>query len=210
MYVRGASSSTGFSSMKHIFLSASVPLPERNRVYFETADVFLIREAIRALIEVIIPVGTITFGGHPAITPLVSLYLDCTDFGKERVTIFQSELFPRQTGKNALDFADIRYTQAVHGEIVPSLTLMRKEMIGSRQFDAAVLIGGMEGINEEVEIFKQFHPTALILPVPSTGAAARMIYNSGDFPVDIETEISFASMFRRHLLPPPKVFNGSI
>lgn len=193
--------------MKHIFLSASVPLPERNRDYFDTADVFLIREAIRALIEVITPVGTITFGGHPAITPLVSLYLDSTGYPKERVTVFQSELFPRTVGKNALNFADIIYTQSVHGEIAPSLTLMRKQMIGSRQFDAAVLIGGMEGIDEEVKIFREFHPAALILPVPSTGAAARMIYNSGDFPADIEKEISFASMFRRHLLPPPKVIN---
>ena len=68
--------------MRHIFLSASVPLPERNSVYFDTADVFLIREAIRSLIEVIIPVGAITFGGHPAITPLVSLYLDNTGYSK--------------------------------------------------------------------------------------------------------------------------------
>lgn len=195
--------------MKHIFLSASVPLPERNRAYFETADVFLIREAIRALIEVIIPVGTITFGGHPAITPLVSLYLAGTGHPRERVTVFQSEFFPRPTGKNALDIADIRYIQSVRGELAPSLTLMREVMISSRQFDAAVLIGGMEGVDEEVEIFRECHPGVLVLPVPSTGAAARMIYCSGDgFPEGIETEISFASMFRRHLLPRPKTINA--
>lgn len=195
--------------MTHIFLSASVPLPERNRIYFETADVFLIREAIRALVEVIIPVGTITFGGHPAITPLVSLYLAGTDYSRERVTVFQSEFFPRPIAKNALDIANIRYTPAVRGELVPSLTLMRETMINSRQFDAAVVIGGMEGIDEEVEIFRQCHPGVVILPVPSTGAAARMIYCSGgSFPEDIETEISFASMFRRHLLPPPKTINA--
>ncbi len=195
--------------MRHIFLSASVPLPERNSVYFDTADVFLIREAIRSLIEVIIPVGAITFGGHPAITPLVSLYLDNTGYSKERVTIFQSEFFSRPTGRKVLDFADIRYTPSVYGEIAPSLTLMRQQMIGSQKFDAAVLIGGMEGIDEELKIFKQYHPTALILPVPSTGAAAQMVYYSGNFPAEIEKEISFASMFRRHLLPPPKIISKS-
>lgn len=194
--------------MKHIFLSASVPLPERNRVYFDTADVFLIREAIRALIEVVIPIGTIAFGGHPAITPLVSLYLANSGYPRGRVTVFQSELFPRPTGEDALDFVDIRYTQSVRGERAASLTLMRQEMIRSRQFDAAVLVGGMEGIDEEVEIFRQCHPRALVLPVPSTGAAARIIYRSGNFPADIEKEISFASMFRRHLLSPPEAINA--
>ncbi len=195
--------------MRHIFLSASVPLPERNRVYFETADVFLIREAIRALVEVIIPVGTITFGGHPAITPLVSLYLAGTGHPRERVTVFQSEFFTRTKGKNELDIANIRYTPAVLGELAPSLRLMRETMISSQQFDAAVLIGGMEGIGEEVEMFRQHHPGVLILPVPSTGAAARIIYHSKHgFPEGLETEISFASMFRRHLLPPPKTINA--
>jgi hypothetical protein len=189
--------------MKHIFLSASVPLPERNRVYFDTADVFLIREAIRALIEVVTPIGTITFGGHPAITPLVSLYLANSGYLRDRVTIFQSELFSRPTGKDSLDFANIRYTQSVRGERAASLTLMRQEMIGSQKFDAAVLIGGMEGIIEEVEIFRRHHPKASLLPVPATGAAARIIYYAGNFPADLETEVSFASMFRRHLLPPP-------
>jgi hypothetical protein len=189
--------------MKQIFLSASVPLPERNSVYFDTADVFLIREAIRALIEVVTPVGTITFGGHPAINPLVSLYLANSGYPRERVTIFQSELFPRPNGNDALDFADIRYTKSVRGERAASLTLMRQKMIGSQKFDAAVLIGGMEGIEEEVEIFRRHHPKASVLPVPATGAAARIIFLAGNFPADLETEISFASMFRRHLLPRP-------
>lgn len=196
--------------MKHIFLSASVPLPERNRVFFETADVFLIREAIRALIEVIIPVGTITFGGHPAITPLISLYLASTRFPSERVTVFQSEFFAQQSNNINFDIANIRYTQADPGGLEPSLRLMRETMISSQKFDAVVLIGGMEGIVEEVEIFRQYHPRAIILPVPSTGAAARIIYNSEHgFPEGLETEISFASMFRRHLLPPPKTINAS-
>ena len=74
--------------MIDIFLSASVPLPNRDRKYFETADVFLIREAIRSLVEVVLPRGHITFGGHPAITPLMSLYAKTANLGSDRITIF--------------------------------------------------------------------------------------------------------------------------
>lgn len=188
--------------MINVFLSASVPLPERDRKFFESADVFLIREAIRALIEVIIPNGTITFGGHPAISPLVSLYLANSGFSGERVTMFQSELFPRTVRDAAINFAEVRYTPA-QGGLGASLTHMRQEMIGSADFGAAVIIGGMEGIFEEIELFRQSHPRAKILPVPSTGAAAQLIYAQGGYSEDLAGEISFASMFRRHLLPPP-------
>lgn len=203
MHVNGPHRTAGVYSMKHIFLSASVPLPDRDRNYFDTADVFLIREAIRALIEVILPVGTITFGGHPAITPLISLYLTNSNYTNDRVTVFQSNFFRRTNNNNGVDFGGINYTTAVRGNREASLRLMREKMIISRKFDAAVLVGGMEGIKEEVEIFESHHPKSLILPVPSTGAAARMIYHSRKFPEDIETEISFASMFRRYLLPRP-------
>ncbi len=193
--------------MKNIFLSASVPLPERNRIYFETADVFLIREAIRALIEVIAPVGTITFGGHPAITPLVSLYFSSMGYPQDRVTVFQSEYFPRITGSDVTNFSNVIYTRAIPGDRDHSLTLMRTEMIKSKKFDSMVVIGGMEGIDEEVKIFQKIHSNALVLPVPSTGAASRIMYNENDFPAGLENEISFASMFRRHLLPRPETHN---
>ena len=53
-----------------VFLSASVPLPSRNPKYFDTADVIAIRDAVRALIMVVVEQqGQLVFGGHPAITP---------------------------------------------------------------------------------------------------------------------------------------------
>ena len=61
--------------MIDIFLSASVPLPERDRHYFETADVLAIRESIKALVEIVIPRGRITYGGHPTITPLLAFFV---------------------------------------------------------------------------------------------------------------------------------------
>jgi hypothetical protein len=56
--------------------------------------------------------------------------------------------------------------------------LMRRQMFKSNDFKAAIFIGGMEGIEEEYKLFKEYHPTALTLPVASTGAAAKILYDS--------------------------------
>lgn len=189
--------------MTNIFLSASVPLPDRDRIFFETADVFLIREAVRALIEVVLPRGHITFGGHPAITPLMSLYANTAQLGGDRITIYQSDFFPRRFPRENPDFTDVRYTKAVQDDLGRSIEQMRIEMLTSRKFDAAVLIGGMEGIFDEVRLFREYNPKAKVLPVPATGAAAAIEYNEGNYPRDLANEISFASLFRRNLLPKP-------
>lgn len=189
--------------MIDVFLSASVPLPERDRKYFDTANVFLIREAIKALIEVVLPVGRITFGGHPAITPLVSLYARHAEIDRERITIFQSKFFTEMMPVENDDFIDQRYVSAIDGDRNLSIYSMRMNMIQSRQFHAAVVIGGMDGIHEEVELFRKLHPTAKILPVPSTGAAAEIVFRKGDYAKELANDISFASMFRRNLLKTP-------
>ena len=61
---------------RRIFLSASVPLPLRNAAYFNTADVIAIRDAVRALMLVIIEQkAELVFGGHPAISPMIRLQI---------------------------------------------------------------------------------------------------------------------------------------
>jgi hypothetical protein len=55
-------------------------------------------------------------------------------------------------------------------------------MIGFRDFGAAVFIGGMEGLFEEVELFKKLHPGAPIIPVASTGGAAKDLLDRGEGP----------------------------
>lgn len=187
--------------MIDVFLSASVPLPDRNRQYFDTADVFLIREAVRALAEVVLPYGRITFGGHPAITPLMSLYSRSLKLGRDRITIFQSEFFRGLMPQENDDFVDIRYTPKISDEVDPNINLMREEMLRSRNFSSAVLIGGMEGIRAEADMFRQLHPNAAILPVAATGAAARMVFTEDSYPQELANDISFASLFRRNLLP---------
>jgi len=182
--------------MIDVFLSASVPLPQRDRRYFDTADVLAIREAIKALVEVVIPVGRITSGGHPAITPLLSLFVQEAGLGPDRVTIFQSAFFPPQLLGN---FVDVRVVPAVANDREASLTLMREHMVSSRNFDAAVFIGGMEGLFEEFDIFVCRHPRAIVLPIASTGAAAAIIHGNGNYSDSLARDLAFPSVFRRNL-----------
>jgi len=186
--------------MTDVFLSASVPLPERNRRFYDTADVISIREAIKALVEVVLPVGTITCGGHPAITPLLALFAASARVPKERVTIFQSDFFVGMTPDANDEFVDVRRVPAVGSDREQSLTLMRKVMIASRSFHAAVVVGGMEGIFEEVQIFRHLHPQAAVLPLATTGAAAAEVHRRGEYDPALAVDFTYPSLFRRRLI----------
>jgi len=185
--------------MIDVFLSASVPLPERDRRFFDTADVLAIREAVKALVEVVLPVGRITCGGHPAITPLLALFAHQAHLGPERITIFQSSLFAGRMPEAIKEFVDLRIVPSMGEDRAASLTAMRQQMIASRAFVAAVVIGGMEGVFEEVELFVQQHPHALVLPLAATGAAAAIIHRQGKYEEQLAHERTFPSLFRRRL-----------
>ena len=58
-------------NLNQIFLSASIPLPERDPIFYQTADFIAIRDAVRALATIVIPKAHLVWGGHPAITPLI-------------------------------------------------------------------------------------------------------------------------------------------
>lgn len=185
--------------MIDVFLSASVPLPQRDRSFFETADVLAIREAIKALVEVLLPVGRLTCGGHPAITPLLALFVREAGLGTEHLTIYQSALYAGLMPPEIADFADVQIVPAVTGDREASLTLMREKMIASRHFAAAVIIGGMEGVFEELELFTRTHPDAVVLPLASTGAAAAIIHKNGKYDAQLARDLTFSSLFRRRL-----------
>lgn len=186
--------------MIEVFLSASVPLPERDRLFFETADVLAIREAIKALVEVVLPIGRITCGGHPAITPLLALFVREAALNRDRLTIYQSELYRGQLPPELADFADVRMVPAVNFDKKASITAMRRAMIGSRSFSAAVIVGGMEGIFEEHDLFVERHPNAAVLPLSTTGAAADIVYRLGKYDPVFARNRTYSSLFRRKLL----------
>src|SRR5262249_41708730 len=83
--------------MINLFLSASVPLPQRHRQFFNTADVIAIRESVKALVETVLKDSMLVFGGHPAITPLIALMLRGMSADiKKRVVLFQSAYFENE------------------------------------------------------------------------------------------------------------------
>lgn len=185
--------------MIDVFLSASVPLPQRDRLFFETADILAIREAIKALVEVVLPVGRITCGGHPAITPLLALFVREARLESKGITIFQSALFTGKMPPEISDFVDVRIVPAVGSDRKASLTAMREAMLASRNFATAVIIGGMEGVFEELDIFLRRQPRAPVLPLASTGAAAAIIHQNGEYDEQLSRDLTYSSLFRRRL-----------
>ena len=185
--------------MLNVFLSASIPLPNRDRQFFETADVLGIREAIKALVEAVLPHGRITTGGHPAITPLIALFVREAGLPRDRLTIFQSHYFDGQFPKANDEFADVRMVESVNDDRAASLLAMRQLMLKSQPFDAAVFIGGMDGVLDEAKLFHELNPGARMIPVASTGAAARAVFSAGDYPAEFATELTYPTLFRHHL-----------
>ena len=150
-----------------IFLSASVPERELDRF---VPDPVAIREAVRALVAETVRDRMLVFGGHPAISPLVehaARDLQATD----NVIIYQSMYFEKKIPDVAKKFRNLRWTPADPAGQDASLTLMRTQMIHSTPFEAAVFIGGMDGLFEEWTIFTSRYPDAPAFPVASTEGA---------------------------------------
>src|SRR5512135_1102985 len=91
--------SRGRSRMRRnpIFLSASVPYREPEKY---PADPIAIREAVRALVGVVVPGRPLVFGGHPAISPMVWEDADILGAASD-VYIYQSRLFTPNVPREA-------------------------------------------------------------------------------------------------------------
>jgi len=162
-------------SLKAVFLSASVPLQDRDPRYYETADIICIREAIRAVSIVVLQRSFLVFGGHPAISPFVIVIAEKMR-RKDNVHIFQSEYFRSVVPPESLAFSRITWIPDVNDDREQSLLRMRQKMLLTYQFSAAVFIGGMDGVEAEYALFKELHPTVPAYPVASTGGAARFLW----------------------------------
>ena len=175
------------NEMKNIFLSASIPLPERDSKYIDTADIIAIRDAVIALTTVVLPHHRLVWGGHPSITPLVYYVMKKLNLNiQEHVTIYQSKFFEKYFPEDNNKFNNVILTDVIDNDRDKSLLHMRERMLDEFEFSAAVFIGGMEGIEGDKEkgiegeykMFIDRHPQALILPIASTGAATKIIYNN--------------------------------
>jgi hypothetical protein len=182
-----------------VFLSASVPDPRRNAIYYQTADLTAIREAVIALATFILPKTTLIWGGHPAITPMIRAVAESIGVNvQERVILYQSRFFEEDFPEDNQAFAQIQLTPRL-GTKNESLSLMRKQMFSDHSYKVGVFIGGMEGVEVEFNMFRQYHPNALFLPLASTGASAKILYeqNRDSLPESLSNEYSYFSLFRR-------------
>ncbi|HBX18952.1 MAG TPA: hypothetical protein DEF88_00705 [Porphyromonadaceae bacterium] len=190
------------AELKNIFLSASIPLPERDPQYYSTADIIAIRDAVIALATVVLPKHRLIWGGHPSITPLIYYVLNKIDVNiQEHVILYQTGFFEKKFPKDNNKFKNVIITPDL-GERNASLKLMRETMFRSYNFSAGVFIGGMEGVEEEYQMFKEFHPKALLLPIPTTGAAAKKIYYILLQKKDerLEKDYAYMSLFNKLLI----------
>lgn len=186
--------------MSAVFLSASVPLIGRG-TYHETSNPFLIQCAVRELVLAVIRNRKIVWGGHPAITPMISSI--CQDLNidySQSVVLYQSRYFEQQFPQENSHFGNVQLIDAVPGNREASLDEMRKAMLSRQDLTSAVFIGGMEGVEVEHKMFITFHPDALVLPVPAPGGAAlRLAEQLGTFREDELHDVDFASLFNEKL-----------
>jgi len=189
--------------MKNIFLSASIPLPERHAKYYETADIIAIRESLIALTSIVLPHHRIIWGGHPSITPLINYVMEKMNINiQEHVKLYQSLFFQNIFPEDNNKFKNIEFTENM-GDIPLSIQRMRERMFTENKFAAAVFIGGMEGIEVEYNMFKELHPEALLLPIASTGAATKIVYDnlpSIDKEDRLLNDYGYTSLFQKLLI----------
>ena len=189
--------------MKNIFLSASIPLPERDEKYIGTADIIAIRDAVIALTTVVLPSHRLIWGGHPSITPLVYHVMEKLNLNiQEHITLYQSMFFEKYFPKDNNKFDNIVLTDIVEGDRERSLLHMRNRMLGESEFVAGIFIGGMEGVEEEYDMFIKKHHNAIILPIASTGAAAKKIYDERftDKNERLVKDYAYMSLFQKYLI----------
>lgn len=180
--------------LNRIFLSASIPYPERDKRFYDTADIIAIRDAVRALATVVIPKAHLVWGGHPSITPLIRFVMERMNVNlKNHITLYQSLFFEDKFPKDNFAFENIVLTERKDNRD-ESLKLMRNTLINDNNFKVGIFIGGMEGINDEYELFRQRHSTALILPIASTGAAAKILYDEQTQHYDSRLQNDYAYM----------------
>lgn len=187
--------------MGAIFLSASVPLPGR-APFDQDCEPQMIQSAVSALATVALGRKTIVWGGHPAITPM--LWASAQDLGVQYATavrLFQTKLIPQEDfPEENKHFANVTYVDAVDNDRAKSLLAMREAMLQSAQFDAAVFIGGMEGVNDEHALFSAMHSQAKCIPIGTTGGAARMLARKLNYTIPADLgPLDFVSLLYREL-----------
>ena len=186
-----------------ILLSASVPSKQRDEKYLKIKNAQIqIEEAVISLSRNIFQAGgQVIFGGDPSISPLVQMVASEYSINRDienhmrnekeakPINIFQSKAYENYIPKEtfallSLGYAEIFWIDAIQGEkfnpkineeqCKKSLNHMRREMI-KRNIDAFVCIGGMEGVEEEFNLFRECNPEKPVYILKSTGGASKIL-----------------------------------
>jgi SLOG cluster3 family len=192
-----------------VLLSASVPSEKRAERYRRIDQAaFEIEQAVISLARAVFSEGgRLVFGGHPAISPLVAMVVGeyreprFAESIEERQTgpvqIFQSRAFEGYLPDDTLlmyklGYASIHWVDAVGLERFQpdaegaetscpnSLRRMREDMFERARPDAMVCIGGMEGLEEEVDLGLKRTPPLPIYILERTGGAAALLRERGN------------------------------
>jgi hypothetical protein len=183
--------------MSAIFLSASVPIVGRGN-YHETANPFLIQCAVREMVISVIRNHKIVWGGHPSITPMIwSICEDLNIDYSKNVILYQSQYFKDRYPEDNQRFGNVVFTDAVLDDREASLLQMREEMLSRKDLIAAVFIGGMEGVEQEYDLFCKFHPNEKVLAIGSPGGAARILAERQGEELDV---IDFSRLYHDQLV----------
>lgn len=182
-----------------VFLSASVPQPGRRG--FESFDPVLVNSAVHAFVEVVLGRRLLVWGGQPAITPII--WEAARRLGvsyKRSVLLYQSAFFRGRYPEANLRFDNWVEVAAVDQDMQASLAKMRAQMFSDRPFEAAVFVGGMEGVIDEFEALRDCAPEARLVPLPAPGGVARDLFERVDnLPSDLRTRTDFTYWLYRLL-----------
>ena len=162
-----------------VFLSAGIPSGDRAQA-FEPYSAGAIGDAVVAVaLAILRRGGTLTFGGHPLISPLV-LRMARTVGRPGAVEIFQSERYRNRVPDETLEleregWGRIEWVAERSGDnVARALSRMRTAML-VRELRAAVFVGGMDGIELEFRQFREQHPEGATFVLSGPGGAARRL-----------------------------------
>lgn len=173
---------------KFIFLSVSLPSADRHQKYYLNTNPLNITNAVVSFIESILKRnGKIIFGGHPTISPLVltvaKKFFSILNGEKDpvRIYIYQSELFKDKISEFTYELLDlgigkIIWTESFNDLKEKSLYCMRVQMLKEHNLSAGIFFGGMEGIEEEFDLFKEIHPRTPMYLIGSSGGATKILF----------------------------------
>ncbi|MBF0135570.1 MAG: hypothetical protein HQL65_04965 [Magnetococcales bacterium] len=159
-----------------IFLSASIPDPQRKPEYAD-CDPMAFRDAIIALAtETARRHIPLVFGGHPSITALLARWAERKG-QVNHVELYQSRYFEKEFPPEVRTFPRLHLVDRVAGDLQANLTHFRQVMLQENPIALGVFMGGMDGLQEELDLLRQHYPEAVTMPLMHLGGQTRDIFS---------------------------------